>query len=271
HLLGDREARAEIPEGHHFAAVDLSERLGAPVVVGQRDDRVRVRVNHRLGGQEAVKRRLDGRARAGRLEQRVGKVVDHRLIVHVRTLEQRADVVDARAGEILLLDALEIGAAALDAQHAHLAAAVVALDALDRRVAAAPHDERGLRSDEAGRVHEQVEIGQAVGGSVVPARVHGDTIPQGPRRRKPREGTAFDRGESRFYRRRRAPPRSSGTSRKESRTMKGLIMDYPLTLTQLFERARRLFHRKTLATRVPGIGLERYTYADYADRGCRLA
>src|SRR5262245_38643364 len=53
--------------------------------------------------------------------------------------------------------------------------------------------------------------------------------------------------------------------------MKGLIMDYPLTLTQLFERARRLFHRKTLATRVPGIGLERYTYADYADRVCRLA
>jgi fatty-acyl-CoA synthase len=53
--------------------------------------------------------------------------------------------------------------------------------------------------------------------------------------------------------------------------MKGLIMDYPLTLTQFFERARRLFHRKTLATRVPGIGLERYTYADYADRVCRLA
>jgi len=53
--------------------------------------------------------------------------------------------------------------------------------------------------------------------------------------------------------------------------MKGLIMDYPLTLTQFFERARRLFHKKTLATRVPGVGLERYTYADYADRVCRLA
>ena len=53
--------------------------------------------------------------------------------------------------------------------------------------------------------------------------------------------------------------------------MKGLIMDYPLTLTQFFERTRRLFHRKTMATRVPGVGLERYTYADYADRVCRLA
>jgi fatty-acyl-CoA synthase len=53
--------------------------------------------------------------------------------------------------------------------------------------------------------------------------------------------------------------------------MKGLMMDYPLTLTQFFERTRRLFHRKTMATRVPGVGLVRYTYADYADRVCRLA
>jgi fatty-acyl-CoA synthase len=53
--------------------------------------------------------------------------------------------------------------------------------------------------------------------------------------------------------------------------MKGLIMDYPLTLTQFFERARKLFQRKTMATRVPGAGLQRYTYADYADRVCRLS
>jgi len=53
--------------------------------------------------------------------------------------------------------------------------------------------------------------------------------------------------------------------------MKGLIMDYPLTLTQFFERARKIFHRKTMATRVPGAGLQRYTYADYADRVCRLS
>jgi fatty-acyl-CoA synthase len=53
--------------------------------------------------------------------------------------------------------------------------------------------------------------------------------------------------------------------------MKGLIMDYPLTLTQLFERSRKIFHKKTMATRVPGSGLQRYTYADYADRVCRLA
>jgi fatty-acyl-CoA synthase len=50
-----------------------------------------------------------------------------------------------------------------------------------------------------------------------------------------------------------------------------LIMDYPLTLTHIFERARKLFPKKVLATRVPGVGLVKSTYADFADRTARLA
>ena len=53
--------------------------------------------------------------------------------------------------------------------------------------------------------------------------------------------------------------------------MHGLMMDYPLTLTHFFERTRRLFPTKPVATRVPGQSLFRYTYADFADRVCRLA
>jgi fatty-acyl-CoA synthase len=53
--------------------------------------------------------------------------------------------------------------------------------------------------------------------------------------------------------------------------MQGLMMEYPLTLTQFFERSRRLFARKTLATRMPGGPLCRYTYADFAERVARLA
>ena len=50
-----------------------------------------------------------------------------------------------------------------------------------------------------------------------------------------------------------------------------LMMNYPLTLTHFFERSRRLFAKKTLATRVPGQPLFRYTYADFAERTIRLA
>jgi fatty-acyl-CoA synthase len=54
-------------------------------------------------------------------------------------------------------------------------------------------------------------------------------------------------------------------------TLDDLIMNYPLTLTHFFERTRRLFGKKMLATRVPGVGLARSTYADFADRTERLA
>src|SRR6202158_4082414 len=50
-----------------------------------------------------------------------------------------------------------------------------------------------------------------------------------------------------------------------------LMMNCPLTLTHFFERSRRLFAKKTLATRVPGRPLFRYTYADFAERTMRLA
>jgi fatty-acyl-CoA synthase len=50
-----------------------------------------------------------------------------------------------------------------------------------------------------------------------------------------------------------------------------LMMDYPLTLTQFFERSQRLWAKKTLSTRVPGRPLFQYTYADFAERTRRLA
>ena len=50
-----------------------------------------------------------------------------------------------------------------------------------------------------------------------------------------------------------------------------LIMNTPLTLTHVFERARKLFPKKVLGTRVPGVGLVKSTYADFADRTARLA
>src|SRR5690349_24290888 len=50
-----------------------------------------------------------------------------------------------------------------------------------------------------------------------------------------------------------------------------LMMNYPLTLRHFIERTRRVFARKTIATRVPGVGLERLDYARWAERTTRLA
>jgi hypothetical protein len=122
-------------ERGHAVAVDLAQHLLRLVVVGQRDDGVRVGVDHRLRGQEAVQQRLDGRPRATGLLEGEAQVVDHLLVAHVVALEQGEHVVHAHAGEVLAPDRLEVGARALDPQHALLAPAVVALHRLDRGVA----------------------------------------------------------------------------------------------------------------------------------------
>jgi len=52
--------------------------------------------------------------------------------------------------------------------------------------------------------------------------------------------------------------------------MQGLMMDFPLTLTTLLERAARLFPSREIASRYPA-GMHRYTYYDFRHRTHRLA
>ncbi|MGD1091176.1 MAG: long-chain fatty acid--CoA ligase [Bryobacteraceae bacterium] len=53
--------------------------------------------------------------------------------------------------------------------------------------------------------------------------------------------------------------------------MQGLMMDTPLTLTPLLERAARLFPKKEIASKLDSGGMHRYTYADFHLRVHRLA
>ncbi|WP_029215150.1 long-chain fatty acid--CoA ligase [Kallotenue papyrolyticum] len=53
--------------------------------------------------------------------------------------------------------------------------------------------------------------------------------------------------------------------------MQGLIMDYPLTLTAILQRAEQLFGTRPIVTRLPSRELHRYTYADFVERAKRLA
>jgi len=51
----------------------------------------------------------------------------------------------------------------------------------------------------------------------------------------------------------------------------GRMMDFPLTLTHLLERARTYYPRSEIVSRNPDKSLHRYTYADFYKRTCRLA
>ena len=53
--------------------------------------------------------------------------------------------------------------------------------------------------------------------------------------------------------------------------MRGLMMDFPLTLTTIFERAGKLFGKVGIVSRRPDRSLVRTTYADFYRRARRLA
>ena len=51
----------------------------------------------------------------------------------------------------------------------------------------------------------------------------------------------------------------------------GRMMDFPLTLTHLLERARRYFPRTEIVSRGPDGKFHRQTWSDTYDRSCKLA
>jgi len=54
------------------------------------------------------------------------------------------------------------------------------------------------------------------------------------------------------------------------RRMRGLMMDFPLTLTAIFRRAEMLFGARAIVTRLPDRSVHRGTYADFTGRTRRL-
>ncbi|HEY1870177.1 MAG TPA: AMP-binding protein, partial [Chitinophagaceae bacterium] len=53
--------------------------------------------------------------------------------------------------------------------------------------------------------------------------------------------------------------------------MKGLMMDYQLTLPTILRRAETLFGKKEIVSRLPDKSIHRYTYHDFARRTKKLA
>ena len=109
-LLREQEAGAAVGDGQDRVPVQLAQQGGPVAGVDQREDRVGVGVGDAGGRDEGVQERLDRGAGRGRLHERVGQVVDHLLVAEVVALEERQDVVESDAGEVLPPDGREVGA-----------------------------------------------------------------------------------------------------------------------------------------------------------------
>ena len=54
-------------------------------------------------------------------------------------------------------------------------------------------------------------------------------------------------------------------------SLAGRMMDFPLTLTHFLERAKTLFGRSEIVSRMPDRSIHRYTFADFHRRSSQLA
>ena len=167
------EPRPPVGDPDGLLAEQVLDDLAAPRGVGQADDRVGVGVNHRLRVEEAVEEGLDRRPRRARLLEAAREVVDHLLVAHVVAVEERQHLGEAHAGKVPARHALEVRAAALDAQDPDRPAEDVGLGELHRRVAPAPDRERRLGADPARDLHELVDEIERADGVVLVAALHG--------------------------------------------------------------------------------------------------
>ncbi len=126
--------------------------------VRERADRVGVHVVDVRRRQEGVQEGLDRRPRRLGVDEAACEVRDHLVVGHRLPLAQGQQVVEPQPREIGGCAGREVGAASLDAERAPLAAAVVALDELGRRVAAAVQDERGIGADQPRARDETIEL-----------------------------------------------------------------------------------------------------------------
>ena len=135
-----------VRHGHERVAEAIANGLLASAGVGERQDRVGVRMQHCVRRKKGVQQRLDRRPRAARIEQTSRQVVDHLLVGHVAfALSEGRDVVQAHRRKLLRRDRLHVAAAALDQHHRNRVAKEIGGGRFDAVVAAAPQHERLVR------------------------------------------------------------------------------------------------------------------------------
>ena len=130
------EARHHVRDVHERIAVDLADAGGTIGRVGNRDERIRVRVIDEFVRQQRMQDGLDrrrGRTSAQRVRE---QLVAHLRVRHRRQRRQSLHVVERQRRKPRLLDRLQIPATALHVNHVFLVTEEIARAHLHRRIAA---------------------------------------------------------------------------------------------------------------------------------------
>ena len=153
--LRQPEAGHHVGHDQHPIAEGAPDQLRAVGLIGQRQDRIRVRVVDERVRKERVQQCLHRRIRRAGVEEMRAELVDHLLVRERFQLAQLPQPGEVESGEPFRFDRIEIPTAALHAQSVDPVSEKVLPDDLDRGVASAVHDEIGLGADQARGVDAQ--------------------------------------------------------------------------------------------------------------------
>ena len=111
--LRETEARHDVGHPEQASAEELAADALASLLVGDREDGVRMRVIDEASGERGVEERLDARRRRVRIEEREPHLVDHLLVGHRREREHALERSHPDRGVARRLDRREVPARAL--------------------------------------------------------------------------------------------------------------------------------------------------------------
>ena len=152
------ETRHGVLEEDDVVAERVAHTARALGLVGEREDRVRVRVIEEAHRNERVHQGLDRRRRRPMIEEMRAELVHHCRFREGAERAQAAHVREVEPGKALGLDDAEIVTRCLDENRRHAIAEDGRVLALRRRVAAAVEHEVRLTADEPARVHAEREV-----------------------------------------------------------------------------------------------------------------
>ena len=161
HAAGQLEARPDVRRHGDVVSKDFGNDTPALGLVREGADGIGMNVVDVRRGEKRVQQRLDRGPSFGRVDHAAGEVVDQLFVAHLRARAERQQLVEIQACEPVGVDGGEIRTGCLDPQHRALAAEVVALCQLGRRVAAAVDDELRIAAQQPRARDEALECSSA--------------------------------------------------------------------------------------------------------------
>src|SRR2546425_4466052 len=155
--FGHAESWSQVWDEGNILPIDMPDEFRTVRSVGERADRIRMRVIDMGCRYECMQQGLYGGLGCTRLHDAMALICDHLLVRHFRPFHERQQFIQPKRSELFGGHGPHIGPAALHPQDANVASQVVPRQDFCRRVSSAPKYQLRLLSNYPSGIHQRIE------------------------------------------------------------------------------------------------------------------